>query len=288
MVKKKTDKIDAEKLAIYLKMQITSGEELVRPVYIPEQRIQDLKSLFTTYRLFRRQIGAIKNRIHSLLKQNLFPFTKKFIFGKGMREAIMNLPMNDILEYQIDFCFQQLDRLESGIAELKNKLLVSAVSYHKQINILTSMKGISVFTAVALIADIAGIERFDNSKQLTSYLRSAPGVDSSNENTRNLRTNKFGRKLSVTLLSQSLNHFRDSNPKLNRWYKKKVLDKPKGKVRMALCRKVFTEIYFMLSRNEYHHYRDAKNHNKKMNEYYKLIKNNGVSIEKEKSNRKIA
>ncbi len=79
MVKKKTDKIDAENLAIYLKMQITSGEELVRLVYIPEQLIQDLRSLFTTYGLFRRQIGSIKNRIHSLLKQNLFPFTKKFI-----------------------------------------------------------------------------------------------------------------------------------------------------------------------------------------------------------------
>ena len=92
-----------------------------------------------------------------------------------MKEAIMNLSMNDILQYQINFYFQQLDQLESGIAELKGKLLVSAVSYHKQINILTSMKGISVFTAVALIADIAEIERFEKSKQLTSYLRSAPG-----------------------------------------------------------------------------------------------------------------
>ena len=41
MVKKKTDKIDAEKLAIFLKMQITSNEELVKPVYIPEKTIQN-------------------------------------------------------------------------------------------------------------------------------------------------------------------------------------------------------------------------------------------------------
>jgi transposase len=149
LVKKKTDKIDAEKLSIYLKMQITSGEELVRPVYIPEQLIQDLRSLFTTYRMFRRHIGAVKNRIHSLLKQNLFPFTKTFIFGKGTREAILNLPVNDILKYQINFCFQQLEQLESSINELKEQLLIAAASYHKQIDILTSMKGISVLTAVA-------------------------------------------------------------------------------------------------------------------------------------------
>ena len=49
MVNKKTDRIDAEKLAIFLKMQLVSGEELIKSVYIPEQRIQDLRSLFTSY-----------------------------------------------------------------------------------------------------------------------------------------------------------------------------------------------------------------------------------------------
>ena len=44
MVKRKTDKIDAEKLAMFLKMQILSGEELVKPVYIPEQTIRELRS----------------------------------------------------------------------------------------------------------------------------------------------------------------------------------------------------------------------------------------------------
>ena len=39
MVKRKTDKIDSEKLAIYLKMQIVSGEELIKPVYAENQMI---------------------------------------------------------------------------------------------------------------------------------------------------------------------------------------------------------------------------------------------------------
>jgi len=76
------------------------------------------------------------------------------------------------------------------------------------------MKGISVFTAIALMADIATIERFPNSKHFTSYLRSAPGIDESNDTTKITSTNKFGRKLSVTLLSQSLNNFRASNQKM--------------------------------------------------------------------------
>jgi len=79
LVKKKTDKIDAEKLAIYLKMQILSGEQLIKPVYVPDNTIQELRSLFTTYKLLRKQIGQLKNMIHAILKQNLFPFTKTYI-----------------------------------------------------------------------------------------------------------------------------------------------------------------------------------------------------------------
>jgi transposase len=135
------------------------------------------------------------------------------------------------------------------------------------------MRGISILTALALIADIAAIDRFSNSRKFTSYLGSAPGVDSSNESVRITRTTRFGRKLSVVLLSQSLNHFRDSNKKLNRWYNKKIeLEKhKKGKIRMALCRRVFTEIYQMLKKKEYHYYRDIENHQKKMREYDRFL-----------------
>jgi len=112
LVKKKTDKIDAEKLAIYLKMQVISGEELIRPAYIPDRTIQDLRSLFTTYKLIRKQIGQLKNRIHSLLKQELFPFTKTFIFGKAHREAIKNLDMKETPLFQVHFLFKMLEQLE--------------------------------------------------------------------------------------------------------------------------------------------------------------------------------
>ena len=279
MVKRKTDRIDSEKLALYLKMQVTSGESLVKPVYVPEQTIRDLRSLFSTYKLLRKNIGSLKNRIHSLLKQNLFPFTKQFIFGKGMREAIFNLPMDDILKYQLTLLYDQLDHFEEAVEELKKKVLLTTAPFHNQIDILTSMKGISVFTAAALIADIATVKRFPNSKNFTSYLRSAPGVDSSNGETRVLHTTKFGRKLSVTLLSQSLNHFRDRNPKLNRWYNRVSSYKPKGKIRMALCRRVLTEIYQMLKKQEYHYFRDIENHKRKMIEYYNLLHQHGITIE---------
>ena len=273
LVKKKTDKIDAEKLAIVLKMQLRSGEGIVKPVYVPEKTIQDLRSLFTTYRVLRKQIGQIKNRIHALLKQQLFPFTKTYIFGKAHRQALKELGGEETFRFQLQFLFKVLEQQEKDIQEVEKQIYFIGSAYLKEIDILSSMKGISVFTALALIADIATIERFPNAKHFSSYLRSAPapGVDSSNTTTRVTSTNKCGRKLSVTLLSQSLNHFRDSNAKLRRWYDKKVVHMKRGKLRMALCRRVFTELYQMLKKGEYHTYRDKRNHQQKMEAYYRFL-----------------
>ena len=277
MANKKTDKIDSEKLAVFLKMQLSSGENLIRPVHIPSQTIQDLRSLFCTYNLIKRNIGTLKNRIHSLLKQNLKPFTKQYIFGKKNRIEIRNIEIPEISRYQINFLFDQLELYEKSKDEIENKIYIVGSEYIKNIDILTSMRGVSVLTALAIVADIETVGRFPNSKHFTSYLRSAPGVDTSNESSTPKSTNKFGRKLSVTLLSQSLNHFRDSNPKIKNWYDRKSPYHPrKGKLRMAVCRRVFSEMYQMLKKNEYHIFRDEILHNKKMDVYYKFLSENGI------------
>ncbi|MBU1077335.1 MAG: transposase [Spirochaetes bacterium] len=150
--------------------------------------------------------------------------------------------------------------------------------YYRELDILTSMKGISVITAIAIMADVATIDRFPNQKKLCSYLRSAPGVDSSNDTIRMKGTNKFSRKLSISLLSQSLNHFRDSNAKLNRWYLKKTETQGHkvGKIRMGVCRKVFVEIYQMLKKGEYHYWTDEKNHRSKMDAYDRFLLKEGI------------
>jgi transposase len=98
---KKTDKVDAEKLARVIKTQVLSGEQQASPVMIPSQLVQNLRSLFSTYQLMRKQITATKNRIHSLLSQNLLPFTKKYIFGKNTRPLIREISVDPILSYQL-------------------------------------------------------------------------------------------------------------------------------------------------------------------------------------------
>ncbi len=280
MVKKKTDKIDAEKLAMFLKMQIMSGEEIVRPVYVPEKTIKELRSLFTTHKTLTRIIVQVKNSIHGIYKQNLINIPRNILTAKTKRETYLNnFELSESAMVQRDILLNQLRQTEENSSKIEEQIKIIGAKYYREIDILTSMKGISVIMALAIIADVADVKRFPNAKNMSSYLRSTPSVDSSNNSNRIGKTNKFGRKLSITMLTQSVLHFRKADARLDDWYTTKSKAKGKGKMRMALLRKKITQVYHMLERGEYHYHRDEINHNAKMKEYSNFLKRKGIILE---------
>ncbi len=271
MVDKKTDKIDAEKLAKYLKMQVMSGEGLFKPVYVPDMKIRSLRSLFSSYKFLSRQITMTKNTIHALLNQQLIVVPKSDLKTKIGRDRLKAIELPDIVRRQIAIFLANLEHLEQHQDEIRSEIYKEGSGFEKQIEILTSIKGISPFIALALIADIADIRRFPNAKHLSSYLRSSPGIDSSNESTKILKTTKFGRKLSITLLTQAILAIRKSNPRLLEWDQAQRSRKTAGRIRMAVCRKTIVHIFHMLRKNELYRFTDPENHAKKMREYRKVI-----------------
>lgn len=117
---------------------------------------------------------------------------------------------NPVVCFQIN---QLLERDEADGDALKNRILLAAETFMPQIDLLTSMKGVSVFIAIAIITDIIDVSRFKNAKQFTSSLRSAPSVASSNTTVKNKGTNKAGGKLASTLLTPSLHHVMNASDK---------------------------------------------------------------------------
>jgi transposase len=278
-----TDKIDADKLCRILKAQVLSGEQLVSPVTLPPPEIQEVRDLFSTYRLYLKQMVQVKNRIHSLLKEYLYGYTQEEIFDKKSRKKIREISGKPMLHGQLNLLMDLMERFEEEREELKDMILVCAEPFMKQIEILTSMKGISVFTAIAIIADIIEVDRFPDAKSFTSYLRSAPKVANSNTSTSIRGTNKMGRKLSATLLTQSLNHVLVSSPKLRRWYERLCEYKKAGVVRTGLRRRVLAEIYQMLKKGEYHYGRDSVNHEAKLVCYRRFLEKQKKQVNLQKS-----
>jgi len=272
---KKTDKTDAQKIAHKLKYHILydpSGSEFPS-IYIPSKEIQELRSLLTTYEMLKKELVMTKNRIRSILTQNgFFGLKSKDISLLKNQQIISSLPLPLTAHEQIEMLFESLNKKEKNIKRIKEIAIAQSSSFQHEIDILTSIKGISPFAAVVIMADIADIHRFKNAKHFCSYLRAAPKVDASGDSTKIGKVNKHSRHITMSILVESILHFRQSSPRLNAFYERKAAGKSRGKVRIAVVRKVLVAIFHMLSRDEYFRDMDIHNHDSKMREYGKIIK----------------
>jgi hypothetical protein len=205
------------------------------------------------------------------VKEQLYGFTQEEIFDKKSRKKIRGISEKPILNFQINQSMDRLERDEGDVEALKERIHPAAESFMAQINILTGMKGVSVFIAVAIIADIIEVSQFKDSKHFTFYLRAAPRVANSNTTVSNKGTNKMGRKLSSTLPTQSLNHVMNASGKLRGWYERLWEYKKAGLVRTGLRQCILSEIYQMLKKGEYHYGRDPVNHEIKMAQYRRFL-----------------
>ena len=141
----KTDEIDARLIALY-------GEKMnPAPYKLRSDAILTLKQKRTVIRQLKKQLIATRNL-------------------KGSMEA---LPFFDAkckrsVEKTIAFLEKQIKDLEEDLANL------ACSEYKKQMDLLTSIKGIGVTLAAALIITTGGFTYFDNAKQLTRYLGLSP------------------------------------------------------------------------------------------------------------------
>jgi hypothetical protein len=84
--------------------------------------------------------------------------------------SFVRLFKDRVKEAIIGKAYQLKNRIHSL---LKEQLWLAGEPFLAQIEILTSMKGISVFCAIAIIADVIDIKRFKDSKHFTMLKQGA-------------------------------------------------------------------------------------------------------------------
>lgn len=141
----KTDEIDAKLIAMY-------GEKMEpTPYKIPSESIILLKQKRTVLRQLKKQLTMMINLQHSLSV----------------------LPKQDptakvATEQTIKFLRKQISKLEDEITHLSNK------EFKRQMELLTSIKGIGENIASALIMATGGFTYFSSAKQISRYLGLCP------------------------------------------------------------------------------------------------------------------
>lgn len=245
----KTDKIDARRLLDLLSYYVhVKGVSELPSVYVPRPAVRKLRSLLSTYRLNKRIVTQLKNRIHSLFKQSGVVTTRKKLFTKtGWKKAIESAPHE--LGLHVSLLCRQLAAAKRTGEDLADLIVnLGMETFQKEIELLLSIPGFSALTAIVLLADIDNVGRFDSAKKFCKYLRTAPRVKGSNNSTRVGPIGRQSRSMTCTLLTQSVVHLKNAGPHFTSFYERVRVGKSAGKSRIALIRKTLVSAYFMLKR----------------------------------------
>ena len=141
----KTDETDARLIALY-------GERMQpSPYKLRSKSILILKQKRTVLRQLKKQLVATRNL-------------------KGSMEVLplFDAKCKQTIEKTITFLEKQIKGMEEELASLAED------EYKKQMDLLTSIKGIGITLAAALIVATGGFTYFDNAKLLTRYLGLSP------------------------------------------------------------------------------------------------------------------
>jgi transposase len=181
--KVKTDKRDAEKLAMFF------AGGLLKSIYVPPSSVEADRQLIRDRHSSQKKLTRVKNQIKSLL--NLLGVSWSADKGRKWTKAYLRWLESVEFEeanfrYILDQHLKEYQFYRSQISELTRRLRKLSTSDKYAVNFkrLTSCKGVGLITAMTYLLELHDVTRFSSSKQLSSYLGLTPSQHSSGEHVR--------------------------------------------------------------------------------------------------------
>ena len=177
----KTDRRDAAQLARLMR----SGD--LTPVYVPEVEDEAIRDLVRAREDTVQDLKAAKYRLKAFLLRQDIRYEGRANWGpahlRWLAEIVCPTPAQQIVfqEYvrTVSEHHERLQRLE---AELRTQ--VRDWRLHPVVEALQALRGVQFTVAVTVIAELGDLTRFDNPRQLMSYLGFTPSEYSSGERRR--------------------------------------------------------------------------------------------------------
>ena len=185
----KTDRRDATQLARLMR----SGD--LTPVYVPTVEDEAIRDLARAREDAIRDRKAAKNRLKAFLLRQDIRYEGRATWGpahlRWLAEVVCPTPAQQmVFQEYVRAVSEHQERLQRLEAELREQ--VPAWHLHPVVQALQAMRGVQFTVAVTLIAELGDLTRFDNPRQLMSYLGLTPTEYSSGERRRQGTMTKAG------------------------------------------------------------------------------------------------
>jgi len=178
----KTDKIDARKLALLLRLGV------VPACHIPDRKTRERKDVLRQRAYWVRQRTGLRNRVHRLIgrQHNLQMPQVSDMFGKKGKDALKKavLPEPDSILLKQDLAV--LEQLDAVIKNSEDKIKTQSKP-DRAVEVLSSMPGVGLIIANIMATETDGIERFPSPERYTGYAGLSPTTHSSGGHTYNGR-----------------------------------------------------------------------------------------------------
>jgi transposase len=255
--KRKTDRRDAAALSELLwvnRDRLLHGKPVrgLRQVDMASSTDQENRRLTT----LRKEAGQARTRLvnkirHILRRHNLhwqMP-TKRFPTKSGiawLKQLV--LPAIDHLE--MTHLLTDLDQAQQRVKELEG-VIAQRCGASGEAVIISSMPGVSHFTATSLACRVGRVERFPRAHSLANYWGLTPGCRNSGENNQRLGSiTKAGSAMARWLLAQVTHKVLRKDARLREWFKRLKRRRGSTIARVAVMRKLATIIWHMLSKRK--------------------------------------
>jgi transposase len=251
----KTDRRDAAALSELLWVNrdgLLQGKPVrgLRQVDIARSSDQENRRLTT----LRKDAGQARTRLvnkvrHILRRHNLqwqMP-TKKFPTQSGIA-WLKEVALSEIDRLEMNHLLADLEQVQGRRKELE-QVIARRCGVSAEAVLLSSMPGVSYFTAVALACRVGRVERFPRANSLANYWGLTPGCRNSGENNQRLGSiTKAGSSMARWLLAQVTIKVLRRDARLREWFKRLKRRRGASIARVAVMRKLATVIWYMLSR----------------------------------------
>lgn len=193
----KTDKADSRKLAKSLRSMEFEA------IHVPDSKLEADRALTRQRFRFMKDVVRTKNRVRSLLFQFGIDVPDKFTaaqtrhWSKVYLNWLKELPLQQAsLRQTLDNYLRigELQRKELLEANRQIRVLSQTDAYRNNFNLLVSIPGIGLTTAISYLVQIGDINRFKIFDELCNYIGLVPSMYGSGEKMQTGKMIKRGRK----------------------------------------------------------------------------------------------
>ena len=245
-------------------------------VYKPDAVIRELRKLFSQYILLNKQIRMLKNNIQAILADNgiaLPKVEKNHLLSPKYGLAVLEkLELSPASRFSVKVSLELLWKIEKAKEDINKEIILTGEPLQDDVELLITIKGITSLIALAFLADVADINRFKSLKHMNAYLGLVPRLKDSGGKSKPGHICRESRKLTRTLLTQSVRHIADSSWGLRNYYSDLTKKRGAGRARIALIRKICGVMRRMLLNGEEYRWIKKDNFERKSKKYAKELK----------------